>query len=127
MPRPRILLVDDDRHVRQARRRPAEGLHVRGEVLGARRRGVLGRRDDRDRPELAIEMGVRHEGRDVVLTHDGVRAAFPDATGRLVVFLHGLCENEAYWRRHRERLGSTVRTSSADSWLVFPAACPSGM
>ncbi|HWJ07836.1 MAG TPA: alpha/beta fold hydrolase, partial [Nocardioides sp.] len=33
--------------------------------------------------------------------------AFPGATGRLVVFLHGLCETEDYWRRHRDRVGST--------------------
>ncbi|NHA01723.1 hypothetical protein G5V59_23845 [Nocardioides sp. W3-2-3] len=60
---------------------------------------------------------MRREGRDVVLTPGGVAGAFPGATGRLVVFLHGLCETEDYWRRHRDRLGATYgETLAARGW-----------
>ena len=79
----------------------------RGRFVNAAVNGLIGDELRRDRPRLAIEMGVRREGRDVVLTQEGVAGAFPGATGRLVVFLHGLCENEDYWRLYRDRTGST--------------------
>ncbi|HWI42696.1 MAG TPA: alpha/beta fold hydrolase [Nocardioides sp.] len=79
----------------------------RGRFVNAAVNGLIGDELRRDRPRLAIEMGVRHEGRDVVLTRDGVASAFPEATGQLVVFLHGLCENEDYWRYRRDEVGST--------------------
>ena len=48
---------------------------------------------------LAIRMAVRAGGRDVGLTADGVAAAFPCATPRLAVFVHGLAETDDSWRR----------------------------
>ena len=42
------------------------------------------------------------------------RRRSPTATGRLVVFLHGLCENESYWRLHRERTGTTYGEALAE-------------
>jgi pimeloyl-ACP methyl ester carboxylesterase len=44
-------------------------------------------------------MGVRVDGRDVPLEPDTLARAFPDAGGEVVVFVHGLSENEAYWNR----------------------------
>ena len=85
----------------------------RGRFVRAAVNGLIGEELRRDHPRLAIEMAVRDGGRDVPLTTDGIAAAFPDPTPRLVVFLHGLCENEAYWRRHRDRVGSTYGESLA--------------
>jgi pimeloyl-ACP methyl ester carboxylesterase len=85
----------------------------RGRFVSSAVNGLIGEELRRERPRLAIEMGVRHQGRDVVLTPEGVAAAFPEATGQLVVFLHGLCETEDYWRRHRDRLGSTYGETMA--------------
>lgn len=48
---------------------------------------------------LATTMAVRVAGRRVELDRDGLAAAFPDATGRIVVFVHGLCQTESSWRR----------------------------
>jgi pimeloyl-ACP methyl ester carboxylesterase len=48
---------------------------------------------------LATTMAVRLDGRSVELTPDALAAAFPDATGRIVVFVHGLCQTESSWRR----------------------------
>ena len=48
---------------------------------------------------LAIRMAVRLGGRDVGLTADEVAAAFPRATPRLAVFVHGLAETDDSWRR----------------------------
>ena len=38
------------------------------------------------------------DGREVAATADALAAAHPDATGRVAVFLHGLCETELSWR-----------------------------
>jgi pimeloyl-ACP methyl ester carboxylesterase len=43
-------------------------------------------------------MTVRRRGEDVELTGAGVGGAFPDATPRLAVFVHGLCETDDAWR-----------------------------
>lgn len=86
---------------------PALEAGPRGRFVNAAVNGLIGEEIRRERPRLAIEMGVRHEGRDVPLTPGDVARAFPGATDRIVVFVHGLCENEAYWNRHRDRLGST--------------------
>jgi pimeloyl-ACP methyl ester carboxylesterase len=54
----------------------------------------LSERGDR----LALGMEVWRGGERVTIAHDGLRDAFPDATTRLAVFVHGLCENEESWR-----------------------------
>jgi hypothetical protein len=79
----------------------------RGRFVSSSVNGLIGDRLLRERPHLAISMAVRARGRDVALTADALRAAYPQPTGRLVVFMHGLCENESYWDLHRERTGTT--------------------
>jgi pimeloyl-ACP methyl ester carboxylesterase len=87
----------------------------RGRLVSSAVNGLIGDRLVRERPRLAIAMGVRSGGRDVVLDEDGLAAAFPQATGRVVVFLHGLCENEAHWNKNREALGTTYGEALAES------------
>jgi pimeloyl-ACP methyl ester carboxylesterase len=43
-------------------------------------------------------MTLRHEGADLEPAPAALRAAYPWATGRVVVFLHGLVETEDAWR-----------------------------
>ncbi|GAB3768988.1 pimeloyl-ACP methyl ester carboxylesterase [Nocardioides ginsengisegetis] len=74
---------------------------ARGRFVSAAVNGLIGDRLLRERPQLAIPMAVRREGSDVRLERQELAAAFPAATGRVVVFLHGLCENESYWDRGR--------------------------
>jgi pimeloyl-ACP methyl ester carboxylesterase len=50
---------------------------------------------------LSHTMGVRQRGRSVRLTDDGLAAAFPRATGELVVLVHGLVVHETAWQRGR--------------------------
>ncbi|MDN4172685.1 hypothetical protein QWY28_07025 [Nocardioides sp. SOB77] len=77
----------------------------RGRFVSSAVNGLIGDRLLRERPQMAIPMAVRSGGRDVPL--DELGGAFPDATPKVVVFLHGLCENESYWNRWRERTGTT--------------------
>ena len=54
--------------------------------------------------------------------------AFPEATGRLVVFLHGLCENESYWNRHRDRTGTTYAEMLAErGWTPLMLRANTGL
>lgn len=69
--------------------------------------GLIGDRLERERPRLAITMAPRVDDADVPLTSEGLASAYPGAGGQVVVFLHGLCENEAHWRRRRDRRGTT--------------------
>lgn len=52
----------------------------------------------RDGNELAIDMTLRKGRRDVAVERPGLADAFPEATSRLVVFVHGLCETDDAWR-----------------------------
>jgi hypothetical protein len=61
--------------------------------------GLIGDRLRDEVPEMAIEAAVRVSGRDVPLTADGLRAAFPGAGEAVVVFVHGLCETDDHWHR----------------------------
>ena len=78
-----------------------------GRFLAAAVNGLIGDRLAEERPQLAIPMAVRLDDRDVEVTRAALAAAFPRATERLVVFLHGLCEDETCWRLHRDRTGTT--------------------
>jgi pimeloyl-ACP methyl ester carboxylesterase len=52
---------------------------------------------------LALPMTLRHEGADLdVGDPPALRAAYPEATDRLAVFLHGLGESERSWRYRAE-------------------------
>ncbi len=52
-----------------------------------------------DLAPLTIRMAARAAGRDVGLVTEELAAAFPHATSRLAVFVHGLAETEISWHR----------------------------
>ena len=90
---------------------------TRGRFVSSAVNGLIGDRLVRERPQLAIPMAVRAGGRDVPLDRRGLATAFPKATARVVVFLHGLCENESYWNRDRELRGTTYGEAlAAEGW-----------
>lgn len=79
----------------------------RGRFLTSAVNGLIGDRLARERPRLAIPLAVRHADADVRPDGPGLGRAFPRATGRVAVFLHGLCENESHWDRGRSERGSS--------------------
>ena len=100
----------------------------RGRFVSSAVNGLIGDKLVRERPRLAIPMAARVAGRDVVPTRDGLAAAYPDATGRLVVMLHGLCENESYWNRCREERGTTyAETLAARGWTPVMLRANTGL
>jgi hypothetical protein len=56
-----------------------------------------------DDSALAIRMALRANGRDVPARRDALEAAYPDATTKVAVFLHGLGETEGAWSVHADR------------------------
>lgn len=79
----------------------------RGRFVRAALNGLVGDRLADEGSPLAIAMKVRRDGRDVPTEASALAEAYPEATGRIVVFLHGLAENESYFDLHRDRVGST--------------------
>ena len=102
--------------------------HPAGRRSSAAVNGILGDRLRDQRPGLAIPMAVRVDDADVALDPGALAAAFPDATGRVVVFLHGLSEDEHSWDRHRERHGTTYGEGLADEgWTPVFLRANSGL
>ena len=59
--------------------------------------GMYGDAIARDAAALALDLTVRRGGREVQTDTAGLTAAYPDASPRLAVFVHGLCETEQAW------------------------------
>lgn len=82
-----------------------------GGALQAALNGLVGDRMATLGNALAIEMAVRHQGRDVALDGPALEAAFAQATGKVAVFVHGLGESEDAWKlrvRDRERPDAAI-------------------
>jgi len=82
-----------------------EGLDSRGRVAGALAavNGIYGHQLASHRNGLALTMQIRQHGSVVPLSDESLSAAFPEATGRVVVFVHGWCLTErSWWRPPRE-------------------------
>ena len=98
-----------------ARREDAPSLTdaPRGRLAVGAINGMWGDRLHRNDSALETPMAVRAGGRDVACDASSLRRAFPDATSRLAVFIHGLCETEDAWRLGAARhvpYGDRLRT-----------------
>lgn len=87
----------------------------RGRFLLNALNGFWGDRIAEQRPALAPELRVRtHEGRLRRLPENLLHDVRDGATGKLLVFLHGLCENDLSWWLGAERsLGDATATYSS--------------
>lgn len=61
--------------------------------------GLIGDQLTAEHSPLAPDIAVRVDGAAVPITPDGLATAFPEATGHLTIFLHGLMETEFAWER----------------------------
>ncbi len=90
------------------------GAAPSGNLALAALNAVAGDRLGPDVQPLAIRMAVRTGGRDVKLTTGDLAEAFPDATPRLAVFIHGLAETENSWERGGDERESYGRRLQAE-------------
>jgi len=73
--------------------------------------GVIGDRLEREANALGVPMELRHRDHGLSPEPAALAAAFPDATGRIAVFVHGLCGTEHTWGfGGREPYGSRLRS-----------------
>ena len=94
-----------------ARLAPLLGEHStwRGrDPLIAALNGVLGDYLAASDNPLAITMRLRHGGIPLPDERAALAAALPQATGKLVVLLHGLCMNDLQWRRKGHDHGAAL-------------------
>jgi pimeloyl-ACP methyl ester carboxylesterase len=91
---------------------------ARGRAIVSAVNGLIGDRLAEEQSDLAIELAVRREGRDVPVEREALAEAFPAATPDVVVFLHGLGETDELWNlRARETGGSYGQRLAAEtSW-----------
>ena len=75
------------------------GAHQAVSVLN----GLYGDRLQQQHSPLSLPMAVRAEGRDVPVSIEELQTAYPEATGLIVVFLHGLIETDDWWDMRSER------------------------
>jgi pimeloyl-ACP methyl ester carboxylesterase len=78
------------------------------EAVVAALNGVLGDHLAASGNPLAITMALRRDGRALVLEREALRARLPDATGRVLVLLHGLCMNDLQWSRNGHDHGALL-------------------
>lgn len=74
---------------------------VQDELVGALS-GAVGDHMAFRRNPLAIRLGIYRRGQRVRTDAPGLFAAFPDATPRLALFVHGLCGSENVWDMYRQ-------------------------
>jgi pimeloyl-ACP methyl ester carboxylesterase len=86
-----------------------------GRVLQSAVNGLIGERLKDEHPHLALTMTVRVGERAVPVEAEPLEQAFPDATDRVVVFLHGLGEHEGHWRTWAAERGGTYGSRLAQS------------
>lgn len=65
--------------------------------------GVFGDFLAREGNPLATALAFRVDGHNLHLTEGGIAAAYPQASSRLAVFLHGLCCDEQSWQFYARR------------------------
>jgi pimeloyl-ACP methyl ester carboxylesterase len=95
-----------------------------GRFFSSALNGLVGDQLAEERPRMAIPLAIRSCGCDVRPDKPGFAEAFPEATDKVVLFLHGLCESDESWSRHREEVGGTyAETLAAEGWTpVFVRA-----
>jgi pimeloyl-ACP methyl ester carboxylesterase len=89
-----------------------------GRVLHSAVNGLIGEKLRDEHPHLALSMTVRVDGKPVRLDTAGLAQAFPRATDRVVVFIHGLGEHEDHWNVRRYQMGGSYgsRLEAGAGW-----------
>ena len=79
------------------------------EALLAALNGVLGDYLAASNNPLAIPMRLRRCGLPLPIEGEGLAAAIPHASGKLVVLLHGLCMSDRQWKRKGHDHGAALK------------------
>lgn len=69
------------------------------ELVLAALNGVLGDYLAESKNPLALSFSLRRAGQDLSLSKEALLAAIPEASGRILVLVHGSCMNDLQWHR----------------------------
>ncbi|HET9701088.1 MAG TPA: alpha/beta hydrolase, partial [Burkholderiales bacterium] len=83
-------------------------LSRRREALLAALNGVLGDHLAASGNPLAIPMRLRRDGHPLTLERAALAGAMPEAAGRLLVLVHGICMNDLQWCREGHDHGAAL-------------------
>lgn len=86
----------------------APGPVAEREAVLAALNGVLGDHLAASANPLAIPMAWRVHGQTLVLHRQALAQQLPDASGQLLVMIHGLCMNDLQWCRRGQDLGQAL-------------------
>ncbi len=81
------------------------------EAVVAALNGVLGDHLAATHNPLAISMRFCRDGQALTLTREALAAALPQARGRVVILVHGLCMNDRQWRRDGHDHGAMLEAA----------------
>jgi pimeloyl-ACP methyl ester carboxylesterase len=100
-----------------------------GRALHAAVNGLIGEKLSEEHPHLALPLTVRVGGRSVPVEREALRRAFPHASNRVLVFVHGLGEHEGIWDLKREEVGGSYgsRLEMAAGWTPIYLRVNTGM
>ena len=70
--------------------------------------GVLGDHLQASGNPLAIPLRLRRNGTALTLTRGALKRQVPDANGKLLLLVHGLCMNDLRWRRNGHEHGAAL-------------------
>ncbi|HME85509.1 MAG TPA: alpha/beta fold hydrolase [Roseiarcus sp.] len=70
--------------------------------------GVVGDHLTETGNPLALRMQFRRDGRALTLDEPALAEAYPDATGKLAVLVHGLCMSDLQWARQNHDHGAAL-------------------
>jgi hypothetical protein len=87
---------------------PALASTSQREAMLAALNGVFGDRLEEAGNLLTIPMRLRREGRALELDRASLAASIPQATGKLLVLVHGLCHNDLQWQRNGHDHGAAL-------------------
>ncbi|MEQ1517519.1 MAG: hypothetical protein ABL931_13635 [Usitatibacteraceae bacterium] len=75
--------------------------------------GVLGDHLITTGNPLAITMQLRRDGKQLTLTKKALQAAIPNASGRILLLVHGLCMSDVQWQRNSHDHGAALAADAA--------------
>lgn len=91
------------------------------EAIVAALNGVIGDHLAVTNNPLAISMQFRRDGKALELTPEALNLSLPRPTGRILLFVHGLCMNDLQWQRGGHDHGARLATVNV---AAFSAAKP---
>jgi hypothetical protein len=80
--------------------RPSSVAQPQADAARSALNGILGDHLLETANPLAIPMQLRRNGQPLSLERDALAAAIPEATGKILLVVHGLCMNDRQWNRN---------------------------